>query len=549
VLSSACGDGISDSARAPGGEPLAVLVDGTGTYSRPISTESAAAQAFFDQGLRLTWGYHFPEASASFREALRHDPDHPMLYWGLALAAGPVPNSRYTGVPDDPQGTAHAAIDRAWELRDTVDGLEQALVRALHVRFDEDTYPVRAERDRAFFETMRGLHERYPDDPDVATLYADSFMILTPWNYWDADGNPLSGTEEVASALERISNINPGHPGANHLYIHLVEASRRPERALEQAQRLETLMPGVGHVVHMPTHTYVRTGDYSKAIELNERSQKADQRFLAQWGEIPFPADTTYPLSAASHAAHAAEFIRYSASVQGNYEKALQAAILTAGLMRQAGEPLTGAAQRAIAHQWYMHKMFADWEGLRAESPVPDGYPYLEGMRLYLEGSMRVGEGDLNQAEARLGELRALAANPGDGETRYRVADAEAILALAAYGLEGEIEEARGNLDAAIDAYTNAVAIEDSNGYMEPPDWPQPMRHYLGAALVEAGRYDEAEAVYRRDMLWNQNNGWALKGLELSLKGQGRIDEAAAAEALFDEAWSNADVVLQRSRL
>ncbi|MEN8133749.1 MAG: hypothetical protein ABFS45_27060 [Pseudomonadota bacterium] len=265
-------------------EERAVLVEGTGGYSRPISTHSDLSQKFFDQGLRLTWGYYFPESVASYQEALRHDPDHPMIYWGLALALGPNPNSRYARLIDDPQGEARNAINRARKFIKNANDKERALVDALYVRFDTDTYETRDTRDRAYFEAVRNLYQQYPEDPDVVTLFADAYMVMTPWVYWDEEGRPLMGTAEVGQALETVMELHPDHPGANHLYIHLMEAGANPERALVQAYRLEALMPIAGHVVHMPSHIYVRLGQYDKAIASNERSAAADARFLEAWG-------------------------------------------------------------------------------------------------------------------------------------------------------------------------------------------------------------------------------------------------------------------------
>ena len=548
LLASAFIYGCGASGPGAGTEPVAVLVEGTGIYSRPVSTESELAQQFFDQGLRLTWGYYFPEAIASHQEALRHDSDHPMIYWGLALATGPNPNSRRNGLQDDPHGEARKAIDRAMQLIDNANEVERAFIEALHVRFDAETNPDRATRDQAYLAAARALFERYPDDPDAGTLLGDAYMITRPArSYWAADGQPLRGTAEAAAALEQVMEVRPDHPGANHLYLHLLESSNMPEQALPAADRLEALMPGAGHVVHMPGHIYVRVGQHTKSIEQNERSVVADEKFLAAWGDLSFPQTGTYPLSAQNHRRHAYDFIRYSAAIQGSYAKAVGAASDA-----RDHEPVErirrGAADKTIATRWLVHKMFGRWDELLAEERVMDGTLYLDGMWYYTQGSGEVGRDDLEAAEHSLSQLRAVAEDPGS-RTIQRASNSVAVLMeLAAFGLEGEIKAAQGDLDGAIAAFESAVAIEDTLAYTEPPDWTQPMRHYLGAALLEAGNSVEAERVYRRDMSWNRNDGWALFGLWQSLDAQGKTDEAQAVYADFQEAWKDADVELSRSR-
>ena len=530
------------------GQELAILVESTGTYTRPISTDSPLAQQFFDQGLRLTWGYHFPEAVASHQEALRHDPEHPMIHWGLALALGPNPNSRAGGLPDDPQGEGHRAIERAMEWVERGNEKEQAFVRALHLRFDADTNPDRDARDQAYLAATRALFEQYPDDPDAGALLGDAYMITRRGRaYWDDEGGPLPGTAEAAAALERVMEQRPDHPGANHLYIHLLESSNTPDRALDAADRLAALMPGVGHVVHMPGHIYVRVGQHTKSIEHNQRSAEVDGDFLAAWGSLEFPQIGTYFLSAQNHRRHAYDFIRYSAAIQGNYAQAVQAATDARGHEPEA-RILRGQAHKTIATRWLVHKMFGRWNELLAEDRVMEGSGYLDGMWNYTQGSAHVGLGNLDVARSNLEQIRAVAADPESATVRRNANTVASLMDLAALGLEGEISQAQGDIDGAIAAFRAAVAIEDDLEYTEPPDWPQPMRHYLGAALLEAGAAEEAERVYRRDMERNRGDGWALFGLWQSLQAQDRTAEAAEVFEAYEQAWQFADVELTRSR-
>ncbi len=542
-----CDRPSSDDA-ASAGEARAVLVPRSGSYSRPISTDSETAQKFFDQGLRLAWGFYFPESIASYQEAARHDPDHPMIYWGMAHAMGPNPNSRYARMPDDPHGEALKAIETARQLIDNANDLEREMIETLYVRFNKTSISDSGERDQAYLAAARALHEKYPDDPDIGALFADAYMSIGRWDYWDKDGNPKPGTTRVMLALERVLRAVPGHPGANHLHIHLLEASLKPERALDSADRLEATMPIAGHVVHMPAHIYVRVGQYDKAIEQNVRSQAVDKEFLEIWGDHPFPDIGTYPLSARIHAPHAIDFIRYAATVQGNYETALAAATKSAASVTADNIDMRNSQKRAAA-PWLVHKIFGDWDALIGKEPAYGGRPYLDGIWSYALGSAFVGTGDLAKAEEELEKLRAIIVAPNVDEHRVGPTPVSSILTMAAYGLEGEIKQAEGDLDGAVDAFTRAVALEDMTPYIEPPDWAQPLRHYLGAALLEAGRAEEAEAVYRRDLRWNQNNGWSLYGLWMSLEAQGRNTEADEVRQAFDRSWQSSDVTLARSRI
>ncbi len=553
VTLTACGQQQSsapaeESAEGPGSEALAVLVPGSGTYSLPISTDSPEAQQFFDQGLRLAWGFYFPESIASYQEASRLDPDHPMPFWGMAHAMGPNPNSRYARMPDDPLGEGLKAITRARELKANGNEYEQDLIDAMFILYDKESIPDNAERDQAYLAAARALHEKYPDDGDVGSLYAAAYMSIGRWDYWDADGNPRSKTAEVATALEHVLNVDPGHPGANHLYIHLLEASLEPERALGAADRLEATMPIAGHMVHMPAHIYVRVGQYQKAIDSNVRSQEVDKQFAEIWGDYPLPMLGTYPLNHKIHASHAIDFIRYAATVQGNFETAMEAALRSASTVSEENVDYRGG-QKRVSAVWVTNKIFGKWDEIIAYEPEYTGRPYLDGMWSYVLGSAYAAKGQFEEALAESKKLTTLANAPNADEYRVGATPASAVLKLAAHALEGEISQASGNLEAAVQSFEAAVAIEDQNNYTEPPDWSQPMRHYLGAALIQAERAADAEAVYRRDLRWNQNNGWSLFGLAQALQMQGKDAEAAAVQSQLEEAWKHADITITRSRM
>ena len=537
--------GAADANGKTSAPTLAVLVPGSGTYSRPISTDSAQAQAFFDQGLRLAWGFYFPEAIASFQQASAYDPDHPMPYWGMAHAMGPNPNSRYAQMPDDPKGEGLKAIREALARIENASPQEAELIRAMWVAYDQETHPDRLTRDRAYLAEMRRLNRKYPDDADIAALYATSYMNIGRWDYWDAEGNPRDETLPVAEALEHILAKDLTNPGVMHLHIHLLEASMEPERALISADNLERSVPIGGHVVHMPAHIYVRIGQFQRAIDQNVRSRAVDQQFAKIWGDYPMPNIGTYPLSHKMHAGHAIDFVRYAATVQGNYQTAIEAGNEAKQIALSYNN--IHRAQKSIAAPWLINKIFGKWDQLIGQTPSHSGMPYLDGIWAYALGSALLNTGDMLGAETQLTRLREIAESPEADEYRAGPTPVSSILKLAHLGLSGEMHMARGDLESAIAAFREGVALEDLNNYTEPPDWAQPMRHYLGAALMKSNRFKEAEAVYRRDLKWNHNNGWSLFGLQQALKAQGRDAEAQQARNKFIKAWGYADVELEQS--
>jgi len=529
----------------PASDRLAVLVPGSGDYSRPISTKSAQAQMFFDQGLRLAWGFYFPEAIASYQQASAYDPDHPMPYWGMAHAMGPNPNSRYMQMPDDPKGEGLKAIKDALARIDNASEVEAEIINAMWVFYNAPAIPDRLERDRAYLAEMRALNAKHPDDADIAALYAAAYMNIGRWDYWDPEGNPRDETLPVAEALERILAKDLTNPGVMHLHIHLLEASMEPQRALISADNLERSVPIAGHVVHMPAHIYVRVGDFQKAIDNNVRSQAVDQQFAAIWGDTQMPDIGTYPLSHRIHAGHAIDFIRYAATVQGNYETAIEAGEQAKAIAVARGN--VNRSQKSIAAPWLIHKIFGKWDQLLGSTPSHSGMPYLDGIWAYALGSAYLNTGDVASAEAQLARLREIMSAPGADDYRAGPTPVSSILKLANLGLAGEVKRAQGDLEGAIKDFETAVALEDLNNYTEPPDWAQPIRHYLGATLLEAGRPEEAEAVYRRDLRWNHNNGWSLFGLQQALAAQDRTAEAEQVKNEFIKAWGYADVTLTGS--
>jgi tetratricopeptide (TPR) repeat protein len=526
---------------------LAVLIEGLGKYHRPITTHSALAQRYFDQGLLFVYGYYFPQALASFQEAARLDPQCAMIQWGMALAIGPDPNSRYTGFPDDPKGEGRAAIQKAWSLRAGASEKERAFIAALLVRYDREKYPDRSQRDAAYAQAMKELLQRYPDDPEAGTLYADALMTMSPWNYWMPDGQPRPGTSEVVSALEHVMAIHPDHPLANHLYVHLFENSQNPARALPAADRLAQTMPGEGHIIHMPSHIYIRVGQYAKAIANNERSLAADKEVLRLWGNREMPTgDTTYPLSARIHNMHANEFIRSAATLEGNYAMAIEAGRASAAEAAAATMDMASnfVSERRLMQPWFTYRRFGKWQEILAEPAPSKGVPFVEGVWHFVRGSAFVATGKLQEATSELERVKAAASDPAIAKLPTGINLAGAILTLSAETLSGEIAAARGEIDSALLHFETAIRMEDGVPYTEPPFWDDPVRLSLGKVLLKAKRPSEAEVVYWEDLRRHPENGWALYGLMQAFQAQGRAAEAMETEKRFQKAWTNADVKL-----
>jgi len=368
-------------------------------------------------------------------------------------------------------------------------------------------------------------------------------MSIRRWDYWNKNGEAKGETLAVAQALEHVINTGDPHPGVYHLHIHLIEASLEPERAMVSADALEANLPIGGHVVHMPAHIFVRVGDYQRAIDNNLRSLAVDKQFAEHWGDLPLPMIGTYPLSHKIHAGHALDFVRYAATMQGSSELAIRSAKQMAEAISQHGTPM-GRMQKRVAAPWVTLKIFGQWDELLAIEGLKQSTPYLDGILSYVKGSAHIAKGSLDQAKEQLSDIQRIAQSPDVSVNRAGATATAELLALAAHALDGEIKLAEGNLAGAIVAFEKGVALEDTNNYTEPPDWPQSMRLYLGNALLEAERFEEAEAVFRKDLRWHQNNGWSLFGLMKALEAQNKKNEAKVIQNQWTSVWSRADVQL-----
>ena len=507
-----------------------------GDHTHPITTAAPRAQLFFDQGLRLSYGFNHPEAFRSFQEAARLDPDCAMCYWGMALVLGPNINAPMK--PED-EAVALSTVQRALSLRENASPAEQAYISALARRYLGNT----SQRDtgnKLYAEAMREVARSHPDDLDAATLAAEAMMNLQPWSYWTRDRRPQGNTLEIVALLESVMGRDPNHPGANHLYIHMMEAWR-PDLAEAAADRLLKLMPGAGHMVHMPSHIYMRVGRYADASAANEAAIGADEDYITQCR-----AQGMYPVTYYPHNIH---FLWSSATMEGKSFVALGAARRTVSRVpeHQWGH-LPSWAQIFAAAPLYAMTRFGRWEEILAE-PQPDRTQlYQMGIWLYARGMALARTKKHEAAEQELALLKSLAASPEAGKMEMGAQTAAKLLGLAAAVVEGELAAEQGKFDPAIAALHRAVLIEDSLTYIEPADWHYPVRQSLGAVLLKAGRAAEAEQVYWEDLRRNPENGWSLFGLMQALRAQQRDAEAAEIEQRFKRAWANADVELTSSR-
>lgn len=531
---------MSACATPPKGKPIAPLLEGMGDHRHPISTEDPMAQRYFDQGLTLAWAFNHAEAERSFHEAARRDPGCALCWWGVALVLGPNINA---AMEDAAVPKAYEAIQKALALADQASAKERAYILALAERYGEKLVADRSELDRAYAKAMGEVAKQYPEDMDAATLYAEALMDLHPWDYWTKDGKAQAWTPEILTTVEKVMERAPLHPGANHLYIHAMEASPHPERALASADRLRDLVPGAGHLVHMPAHIYIRTGRYHQAALANERATQVDRAYLDQ-----VKAQGIYPLGYVPHNHH---FILASAALEGRSQRAIEAAQHLAQhqdpqLMRQPG-------YGTLQHYWimplYTQVRFGQWEEI-LKAPKPDEeLLYPTGAWHYARGMALVRQDELEAAARELTAVAALAEDPRLEEvTLWDINTTSQVLRIAREVLAGELDAARGALDQAIAHLEKGVALEDELRYTEPSDWHASVRQYLGAVLLKASRPAQAEKVYREDLYRNPENGWSLFGLAQSLRAQGKEEEALEIEQRFDQAWALADVELTSSR-
>ena len=513
------------------------LFDNLGSLHHPITTTSEQAQRFFDQGLRLVYAFNHEEAIRSFEAAAQLDSQAAMPYWGIALALGPNINS---AMEKKDEHRAIEMVQKARRLANRATLVEQAYIDALVTRYVGRRGAKRKGLDEAYAKAMRSVAQRFPEDADAATLFAEALMDLRPWDLWKPDGRPQPGTDEIVTTLESVLAQNPNHPGACHYYLHAVEASLQPERALPCAERLPGLMPGAGHLVHMPAHIYMRVGKYHEAVERNQEAARVDEQYFASQHPTGEYAEGYYT--------HNLHFLWASLAMEGRNVEAMKAARdLTA----------TITAEEAGKHRWkelylptpiFSMIRFGRWEELLKEPAPPKGLRLMEGMWRLGRGLAFVATNRLPGAEGEHVVLSGLTKQIRRDRTTEEKTQ-RALLKIAERVLAGELAVRRRHYDDAIRLFEDAIKMEEALPYSEPPLWPLSVRHHLGTALLLAGRPSEAEGVYRMDLLRHPENGWALIGLIQSLRAQHKDGQAAEAEDRFKKAWAHADFIPAASRM
>lgn len=523
---------------ATAGDAPAPLFEDLGTYHRPITTKSELAQRYFNQGFRLVYGFNHNEAIRAFKEVIRLDPNCAMGYWGVALSLGPNINDP---MPAARGKQAFEAIQQAIARARYAGDHERAYIEALATRYVSD--PEKADRkelDKAYAEAMRGLHQRYPHDLDAATLFAASLMNVRPWDYWTPDSQPKDGTLELVAALESVLERDPDHIGAIHYYIHAVEASSQPERALPYARRLAAQIPGSGHLVHMPSHIYNRVGLYEEAGDSNVRAVEVDEAYIEQ--EQP---QGIYPLV---YYPHNIDFLWSARQMSGRSAEAIAAA-------RRLADRTTTEVARMVPplEGWTAMPLcalvrFGKWDDILNEPQPPEDLVYMTAIWHYARALALTAKNRIEDAKKEQVKLEAIAKDIPEDRMMMGRNVAAKLLSIASHVVAGELAAKQGQTDQAVSHLEAAVHVQDTLAYNEPPAWYYPVRQNLGAVLLTAGRSAEAEQVYRKDLEQYPDNGWSLYGLSRSLQAQGRKKDAEAATERFKKSWSKADVELTASR-
>ena len=508
--------------------------DSLGNIHFPITTKNEEVQRYFDQGLMLSVGFNHAEAARSFFEATRLDSTCAMAYWGFSYVLGPNYNA---GMEPDNYERAYKAIKRAQQLSAPCTNKEKALIHALAKRYSAKPVADRKPYDVAYSKAMKQLHDRFPDDVDIAALYAESLMDQHPWDLWEKDGRPKPWTPEIVATLEKLMSRNPDHIALNHFYIHAVEASKTPERALKSANVLRNAAPNSSHLVHMPSHIYIHTGHYHEGAVANQRAVEVDSMYLNG-----IHAQGIFPLSYFPHNYH---FLAASATLEGNSRWAMLSARKIAENTKKKlmNDSVWSSLQHYYTIPYHVAAKFGRWdEILRISETDTVRLTYPTAIRHYARGLAFVGKGQLPQAKQSLQQLEKLATDPAIAKlTIWNINSMTAILDIARRVLKAEILAQEGQFPTSVTLLREAVALEDKLNYSEPPDWFFSVRHSLGNVLLKAKRYAEAETVFTDDLKLFPRNGWALAGLHKAQLGQGLTDKAQKTQVLLTQAWKWAD--------
>ena len=507
------------------------LYEGFGNYQRPIHTATDEAQEWFNQGMQLMYGFNHDEAIRSFEMVAEKDPQAPMPWWGIAYAHGI--NINDPAMNEERSTKARAAADKALALLANASPAEKALIQAVDKRYALPIPNDRKPLDEAYAQAMGEAYKQFSKDSDVGALYAESLMNLQPWDYWDKDGNPKGRITEVVKVLEGVMKRTPNHPGANHFYIHAVEASTNPDRAIKAADRLRDLVPGSGHLVHMPSHIYIRVGQYSNAVDANADAVVSDRAYFKR---APEPALYTI------YYAHNLHFLAYAAMMSGRYEDALKAARdLEADIEDEALKNFAPVIEGIMPTTLHVMIRFGKWEEILQEPQYPEWRLVSRAVHHYARSISNSALGRVEQAREELDAFDAAMAKVPE-EWYIFNNKVGAVLPIAQAMIHGELLWREGKRDEAYVSLRKGIEAEDALVYDEPPGWMLPVRHALGALLMSDGRHAEAEQVYREDLERNRNNGWALLGLRNALIAQDKTRKANRLSKKLKVAWAKADV-------
>lgn len=538
--SSSVGNGHGDDDHAHTHLPRRVVPDGAGAplftdlgdFHRVVTTDSELSQKYFDQGLVLAYGFNHAEAYRAFKEATAQDPGCAMCAWGEAYVLGPNINKPMDGA-DAP--TAYAAAKRAAGLAANATPVEQALIAALAQRYTEAPDADRAPLDLAYANAMRDVAARFPDDLDVQALFAEALMDTMPWDYYVDPDTPRPEAIEAVDALETVIERDPEHIGALHLYIHAVEPSSSPERAEGAADRLGPLSPGAGHLVHMPSHIYLRVGRYNDASIANEKAAQADESYITQCRAQGFYPAAYYP--------HNVHFLYASSAFEGRSEVSIAAARKLSANMTEEIVTQVPISEEFVPMELYALARFGRWDDLLAAPAPISEWQYATGVWHFTRGMALAATGRLDAAQAELATVRAIAAEPAMLELVFASGSTPSqLLTIGGNVLEARIATAREEWDVAIALLREAVAQQDALPYTEPPPWYFPNREALGSALLAADRPAEAEVVFTEQLEHTPRNGWSLSGLVASQYAQGKADEATISERQLVDVWERADI-------
>lgn len=509
---------------------------GLGQHGRKVTTASPEAQRYFDQGLCFLYAFNHDEAIRSFQAAAEIDPACAMAWWGIAVANGPHINN--PTVPPERAKAAWDALTRAQAMAAEASKTEQALIAALAKRYANPQPEDRKSLDEAYAAAMREVWKANPDDADIGALSAESMMDLRPWDFWTKEGQPQPGTEELVATIEAVLAQSPNHPLALHLYIHAVEASPHPEKAVAPADRLRDLQPGLGHLVHMPSHIDVRLGSWAKAIESNAKAIESDRKYREQ-----SPRQGFYHV----YMAHNHHMLAYGAIMRGQSKLAINSINnMVKGMPPEWVRENAAVADGFRAMPLEVLVRFGKWDEVLAAPEPPEFLPIARALRHCSRGIAFAAKGDVAKAKTEQGAF-LIAKFKVPADARFGNNAAADLLAVAEHLLAGEIRAREGQLDIGMVELREAVRREDALHYDEPPDWIHPVRHALGATLLAAGRPAEAEQVYRQDLAKLPNNGWSLYGLARSLEQQGKRAESAKFDTQFKELWREADIKITSS--